>query len=175
MGSSLKTEKAKLQEVRIGLKSDHVDLKSSISSQIFNLQYGLAMESKIVDALAVKNKKVNVLTIKLENAEKQANDLLSEKAVMKSYIVDVTVMLLDITKTRDSMITITVKKHIDEKLWPVFSMLHRLEGVPKSNNIPKQRGEQSNKDDHKPSANPVIKGESDPKGKEKNFLRRTYY
>ncbi|CAI9267848.1 unnamed protein product [Lactuca saligna] len=55
---------------------------------------------------------------------------------MKIYIADVTGMVLDIIETRDSMITITVKKHLAEKLGPIFAMLHRLEGVPKSSSIP---------------------------------------
>ena len=94
-----------------------------------------------MDALAVKTEMVKVSIVKLENAEKKLNDLLSEKADMKSYIAEVTGMLLDIIKNRDSMITITVKKHLAEKLRPVFGMLPRLEVVTKSTPILKQRGE----------------------------------
>lgn len=89
LGSTLKTQKVKLQEVRTALQTDHDELNSSISSKITKLQEDLAIESKIKDALAVKTKKVKVLTIKLENVEKRVNDLLSEKEVMKSYIADV--------------------------------------------------------------------------------------
>ncbi|CAI9289885.1 unnamed protein product [Lactuca saligna] len=77
LGSYLKTEKAKLQEVRTGLTIDHAQFNSSISLQISKLQDNLAMERKIMDALAIKTEKVKVLTVKLENAEKQVNDLLS--------------------------------------------------------------------------------------------------
>ena len=65
LGSTLKIEKAKLEEVRIGLQSDHAEFNSSISSKITKLQDDLAMESKIMDALAAKTEKVKVLTIKL--------------------------------------------------------------------------------------------------------------
>ncbi|CAI9302445.1 unnamed protein product [Lactuca saligna] len=70
------------------------------------------------------------------------------------------------------MITITVRKHLAKKLRPVFAMLHRLEGVPKPSNIPKQGGDQRKKT----SANPTtsvhlsIKSESEPKGRDKLFF-----
>ncbi|CAI9289761.1 unnamed protein product [Lactuca saligna] len=145
LGSSLKTEKVKLQEVHTSPKSNHAELKSSISSQLSRHQDDLAMERKIMDALEAKTEKVKVLTIKLENAEKQVNSLLSEKAVMKSYITDVTSMLSYIIETKDSMITIM--QHSDT------------------------RGEQSKKHDPKPLAKPIVKGESDSKGKEKLFSK----
>ncbi|CAI9295633.1 unnamed protein product [Lactuca saligna] len=142
LGSTLKTEKEKLQEVCTGLKSDHDEFQSSISLQIYKLQDDLIMEREIMDALAVKTKKVKVLTVKLENVEKQVNDLLSEMETMKSYITDVIAMLSDIIETRDSMITITVKKQLAEKL---------------------------RQEDPKPLANPIVKSESKLKGKEKLF------
>ena len=91
-----------------------------------------------MDALDLKTRKVKVLTVKLENAEKQVSDLLSEKVSMKSCIVDVNGLVSYIIETRDSMITITIKKYIYEKLRLVFAMLHRLEGVPELSSIPKQ-------------------------------------
>ncbi|CAI9298790.1 unnamed protein product [Lactuca saligna] len=86
LGSTLKTEKAKLQEVRTGLKTGHDQFNSSISAQISKLQYGLDMKRKIAVVLTIKTEKVKVLTIKHENAEKQVNDLLSENAATKSCI-----------------------------------------------------------------------------------------
>ncbi|CAI9303309.1 unnamed protein product [Lactuca saligna] len=72
------------------------------------------------------------------------------------------------------MLTITVCKHFLEKVRPIFSMLHRLEGVPESGFIPKQGGEgASTKEEpkapvkHKAPVQPVIKLE--PKGKENMF------
>lgn len=95
-----------------------------------------------MDALAVKTENVKVLTVKLENAEKRVNDLQSEKEVMKSCIEDVNALLSNIIDTDDSMMTITVKKSLSEKLRPVFAMLNLLEGVPESSSIPKQGGEE---------------------------------
>ncbi|CAI9282873.1 unnamed protein product [Lactuca saligna] len=71
LGFSLKIEMAKFQEVRTGLQNDHEKFQSSITSQFSKLHEDLAMENKIMDAFALKTEKVKVLTIKLDNAEKQ--------------------------------------------------------------------------------------------------------
>ena len=80
-------------------------------------------------------------------------------------------MLSDIIETRDSMITITVKKDLAKKLRYVFAMLNRLEGVPKPGSIWKQRGEgvSQSKKNPKPSVKHIVKIESLPKGKGKLF------
>ncbi|CAI9270985.1 unnamed protein product [Lactuca saligna] len=136
------------------------------------LQDDLAMESKIMDALAVQTKKEKVLSIQLENVEKQVNDLLFKKTGMETYILDVIGILSDIIKTMDSMITTILRKHLAEKLKPVFAMLLQIEGVLESSFILKQGGEsmsQSKKEDSKPSAKSPVKSEFEPKGKEKLF------
>ncbi|CAI9299201.1 unnamed protein product [Lactuca saligna] len=87
--------------------------------------------------------------------------------MMKNCVTDITSLLSDIIETRDSMITITVKKHLAKKLILVFVMLHQLQGVPDANNIPKQGGDQPKKPIAKPK--PIVKSEYEPKGKEKLF------
>lgn len=143
--------------------------QTSITSQIKKLQDNLAMKSMIMDALAVKTKKVKVLGLKPKNAEKQVKDLLFERAVMRSWISDVTGLLSDIIETRDLMITITVWKHLAKKLRPIFAMLHQLKDVLSQNSDTKQGGEGgsgvSRNEPPKAPVNPIVKQE--PKGKEK--------
>ncbi|CAI9299729.1 unnamed protein product [Lactuca saligna] len=134
------------------------------------------MESKIMDSLSIKTKKVKVLIVNLEHVEKDIQDLIAEKAIMKSCISDVNGFISDIIKTKDPMITITVLKHLAEKLRPMFAMLLHLEGIPEPSVIPKQRGDQPKKPSttslKKPpttSVKPSIKSKSEPKGKEKLF------
>ncbi|CAH1436031.1 unnamed protein product [Lactuca virosa] len=90
---------------------------------------------------------------------------------MRSCITDVASMLFDSIITRDSMITITIRKHLAEKLRSVFAMLHRLEDVSDQSFNPKQRGESvaggSRKEGPKAPVKPIVKNE--PKGKEKLF------
>ncbi|CAI9288313.1 unnamed protein product [Lactuca saligna] len=93
-------------------------------------------------------------------------DDLATMTVMKSCISDVNALLLDIIETCDSMIPITLKKHLSEKLRPVFTMLHRPKGVPESGSILKQRGKgvkQSKKEIPRPSVKPTFKPKSEAK------------
>ncbi|CAH1454223.1 unnamed protein product [Lactuca virosa] len=93
LGSLFKTEKTKLQEFRNGLKTDHESFQATISSQLSQLKDELVKESTLKDSLALKSKEAKVLSTKLEASEKQVHDLLSERAVMRSCITDVTGML----------------------------------------------------------------------------------
>ncbi|CAI9296854.1 unnamed protein product [Lactuca saligna] len=92
---------------------------------------------------------------------------------MKSCITDITVS--DIIETRDSMITISIRKHLAEKLRRVFTMLHRLEGVLESSSIPKQGRDLTKKSSAKPTivVKPTVKSEFEPKGKEKFFFLKS--
>ncbi|CAI9299228.1 unnamed protein product [Lactuca saligna] len=109
LGSALHTEKDKLEEVGTGIQFDNSELNSSISSKIDKLHEDLEMENKIMDQMIVKTENVKVLTVKMEQAEKQINTLLFEKVVMKSCVADVNALLSDIIENRDSLITITIK------------------------------------------------------------------
>lgn len=59
---------------------------------------------------------------------------------MKICVVDVNTLLSDIIETCDSLIMITVRKHLAEKLRHVFMMLNRIEGVLEFDTLPKQGG-----------------------------------
>lgn len=125
-----------------------------------------------MDSLPIKIERVKVHSVKLENAEKQVKDLLTERAIMKSCISDITGLLLDFIETRDSMITISIRNHLNEKLRLVFAMLHRLQGVSDQTIVPKQGGEggstdMTRKEGPKAPTKTVVKQE--PKGKKKLF------
>ncbi|CAH1413788.1 unnamed protein product [Lactuca virosa] len=64
-----------------------------------------------------------------------------------------------------------MRKHLAEKLKPVFAILHRLEGVSDQSFHPKQGGESmvggSREEGHEAPVKPIIKIE--PKGKETLF------
>ncbi|CAH1431007.1 unnamed protein product [Lactuca virosa] len=169
LGSLFKTEKTKIEEIRTGLKTDHASFQATISSQLSQLKDELVKESNLKDSLAFKSEEAKVLSTNLEASEKQVHDLLSERAVMRIYITDVTGMLSDIIETRDSMITITMRKHLADKLRTVFAMLHCLEGVSNQTFNPKQGGESmaggSRKEGPTAPVKPIVKNEL--KGKEK--------
>nr|KAJ0209074.1 hypothetical protein LSAT_V11C400212250 [Lactuca sativa] len=127
-----KAKKANFVELRKEFQSNNEAFQSSIDAKISKLQKEPEMESKIMDALAIKEEKCKVLETNLCYTEKQVDDLLSERAVIRSCISDVTKMLFDIIEACDPRISITIKNNLLEKLRPVFAMLHRLEGFLKS-------------------------------------------
>lgn len=91
---------------------------------------------------------------------------------MKICITDITSLLSDIIDARDLMITISIRKHLAEKLRHVFVMPRHLEGVLESFNIPKQGGDPPKKTSVKPNTlvKPNVKSEYEPKCKEKLFF-----
>ncbi|CAH1440022.1 unnamed protein product [Lactuca virosa] len=171
LGSFFKTEETKLQEIRTGLKTDHESFQATLPSQVSQLKDELLKETNLKDSLTLKSEEAKVLSTKLEALEQQVNDLLSETEDMRSCITDVTGMLSDIIETRDSMITITMRKHLVENLRPVFAMPHRVEGVSDQSFHRKQGGEGvvggSRKEEAKAPVKLVVKKE--PKLKEKLF------
>ncbi|CAI9270582.1 unnamed protein product [Lactuca saligna] len=57
---------------------------------------------------------------------------------MKSCIADVNTYLTNIIETHDSLLTVSVRQHLADKLKPIFYMLNRLEGVLESDSLLKQ-------------------------------------
>ncbi|CAI9266167.1 unnamed protein product [Lactuca saligna] len=94
-----------------------------------------------MDSLATKTKRVKVLSVKLKNAEKKVQDFLTDKAITKICISDIRSFLSDVIETRDSMITISIRKHLNENLRLVFAMLHKLQGFLDQTFVLKQMGE----------------------------------
>ena len=95
--------------------------------------------------------------------------MLTDKTITKSCISDITSFLSDVIETRDTMITISIRKHLNEKLRPVFAMLHKLQGVLDQTFVPKQGGGggstvMTRKEGPKAPTKLVVKQE--PKGKE---------
>ncbi|CAI9278325.1 unnamed protein product [Lactuca saligna] len=168
VGLLFQTEKSNFVELHKALKSDHEAFQSSITEKITKLQADLVTESKIMDALSIKEEKYKVLETKLQYTHKQVDDLIAEKAVTCSCISDVTELLSDIIETHDLMTSITLKKHLADKLRPMFAMLHHLEGVSQPMFFfSKQGGEGSSKDQTNvppaPVKLPVIKQEPNKK------------
>ncbi|CAI9261136.1 unnamed protein product [Lactuca saligna] len=140
LGAMFITKKKNLEKIHTGLQQDHASFQTSLTLQITMLQDDLAMESKIMNGLARNTKKVKVLAFKLQHFEKKVKDLLSERVVVRSCISNVTILLSDIIETRDSMISVIVHKHLAEKLRPIFTMSHHLQGVSPQSSDQKQGG-----------------------------------
>ncbi|CAI9266312.1 unnamed protein product [Lactuca saligna] len=84
-------------------------------------------ELMLRDVPTLKTEKVKVLNVKLENVTRTIDELLSERVAVKSCVSDVKSLLSDLIETRDTLIPITVRKHLADKLLPLFAVLNRLE------------------------------------------------
>ncbi|CAI9283962.1 unnamed protein product [Lactuca saligna] len=90
LGSLFKSKRTQLQAILTGLKTYLETFQATISCQISQLKDELVKESTIKDSLKLNSEEVKVLSAKLEILKNQVKDLLSEKAVMRSCIADVT-------------------------------------------------------------------------------------
>lgn len=133
-----------------------------------------------MDQLAKKTQKAKVLLVKLQYANKHIHNLEYEKTVVKSRVSEINQYLQRLVETRDSVFTVSVRKHLLDKFQPVFSMLNQIKGVSGSGSLSKQRGEAKgepnakqttgeHEHEHKPKANDQKSNEASTsnKGKEK--------
>ncbi|CAI9300405.1 unnamed protein product [Lactuca saligna] len=137
LGSTLRNKKDALENVHTRIQFANTEFQTFISSKIDKLYEDLAVENKIMDKISVKIENVKVLLVKLAHANRRIDDLLSKKDAMKSCIADVHAYLNNFNETRDTLITKSVRKHLVDKLRPVFAMLNRMEGVSESGTLPK--------------------------------------
>lgn len=124
--------------IRSQIQVDNSALNIAIENKIEKLQADLATDNNLMDKLAQKTKKVKVLSVKLNYANRHLHDLGSEKIVLKSCVSDVNLYLQNLIEIRDSLLIVSVRQHLTKKLKPVFIMLKRIEGVSESDALLKQ-------------------------------------
>lgn len=99
-------------------------------SQVLELPFGLRRMLLKKYALAFS---LTIQSFKPHSLPRYANFmktwLWKRKSRMKSCIANVNVLLSDITESRDSLTTITVRKRLAEKHRPIFAILNGHEGV----------------------------------------------
>ncbi|CAI9299172.1 unnamed protein product [Lactuca saligna] len=108
---------------------------------IEKLQADLATENALMDTLAIKTEKVQVVSTHLSHANTKIQELMPDKVVVKSVVIDVNKFLHNLIKTHDSMLTVSVRQHLVNKLQPIFYMLDLIDGVSKFGTLSKQCGE----------------------------------
>lgn len=129
LGTNLSTNREALSRLRGELKADNSELNASIISKIEQLQKDLAAENAIMDKLATKNEKSKVLSIKLNYVNKHLDDLETKKASIRSCVSEINHYLQCLMETQHSMLIVSIRQHLSEKLTPEFGMLNRIEGV----------------------------------------------
>ncbi|KAL7587925.1 hypothetical protein Lser_V15G40915 [Lactuca serriola] len=147
--------KSFMEDFRSSSECNTTSANTTINSLISSLQSEKDALTNIMDELAFKTKRVKVLSVKLTHANSQIVDLKSENVVIRSYVVDVNANLHSLIKTRNSLLTVSVRQHHVEKLQHFFSMLDIIQGVSKFS-IPTQGGE-AQKEVKKVSTKDVMK------------------
>lgn len=77
-----------------------------------------------MDELAAKTMRVKVQSLKVSQAKKEIEELKSERAVVKSCVLDVNALLSNLIEAHDPLIPITIRWHLANKLRPSISMLN---------------------------------------------------
>ena len=95
-----------------------------------------------MDELALRTTQLRAQIIKLKHAKSEIDELKSERAVMKSWSSDVNSLLSNLIEAHDSTLTITICRHLANKLRPAFALLNQIEGVPEAPVLSKQGGEE---------------------------------
>lgn len=109
LGSTLQAEKEALSRVCSTIQLANSELNIGIESKIEKLQSDLVVENNLMDKLAQKTEKSKVLTLMLNYDNKHLDDLESEKAVVKSCVLDVKHYLHRLVETRDSLLSVSVR------------------------------------------------------------------
>lgn len=93
-----------------------------------------------MDKLAQKTEKAKILSVKLQYATRHVDSLESENFFLKSCVSEVNQYLRSIIETCDSLLTVSVRQHLADKLKLFFAMLNIIEGVSEHDALPKQGG-----------------------------------
>lgn len=139
--TTLPIEMEALSKVHSDIQTDNAELNTTIVLKIDQLQKDLATENNLMDQLALKTEKAQLLSVKLTYANKHIEDMESEKAIVKCSVSDVNKYLQNLIESRDSLVTVSVRRHLANKLKPVFSMLNMIAGVSEHDALPKLGGD----------------------------------
>lgn len=140
--TSLQKDKEALVQVHTDQKTENTEFQTSLYSKIDKLREDLTVESGIMEELAAKTTKVQVLAAKLAQENKEIKELKSEQVFIKS-VGDVNALLSNILDAHNPILSISIRRHLADKFRPALAMLNQIEGVSKSSDLPKQGGESS--------------------------------
>nr|KAJ0205591.1 hypothetical protein LSAT_V11C500243500 [Lactuca sativa] len=98
-----------------------------------------------MDELDKRTSQLKMQTFKRCTATAELNELMSDKEVIRSSAADFHSILLHLLEAHDPIITITIRRHLADKLRPALDILSRIKGVPVTGVQPKQGGEKEAK------------------------------
>nr|KAJ0211223.1 hypothetical protein LSAT_V11C400209150 [Lactuca sativa] len=137
---TLQSECSNLEAACHEIEEANESLRANVNERLTQLEADLAMENQIMDELDRRTAQLKFQTHKLRTANAEIDDLKSEWEVIRSSVADVHSILLHLIEASDPLITITVRRHLADKLRPALDVVSHTEGVPVSGVHPKQGG-----------------------------------
>ena len=138
---SLESKRSNLEAARQAIEAANATLHANVNDRLTQLEAELAVENRIMDELDRHTSQLKMQNLKLRTATAEVNDLKSEREVIRSSAADVHSILLHLIEAHDPIITLTIRKHLADKLTPALDVLSCIEGVLMTGVQPKQGGE----------------------------------
>ncbi|KAI3790935.1 hypothetical protein L2E82_04384 [Cichorium intybus] len=139
--TSLKTEKEALSTLRSELKQQYSDWASSMDAKVDQLRTDLASENYLMDKVAAKETKIQLLKTDLRHQSAILTSALSQNKAIRSGVSEIDSFLHRIVEDSDPILNPQVRRHLTLKLHPVFNLLAALKGVSEGVASPKQGGD----------------------------------
>ncbi|KAI3510617.1 hypothetical protein L1887_17749 [Cichorium endivia] len=158
---TLKAEKVATAAVRSEILKDNSDLSSTLQSKIDKLREDLASENELMDLVASKTTKIQLLKTRLQNTNAVLSSSISKSHAVRNCVNKIETFIRRMVEDEDPVLTPYLRGHITNKLHPVFLLLSKIQGVSEDVAVPKQGGE-DDKSDKDESDN----GHEKPKGNE---------
>nr|KAJ0199245.1 hypothetical protein LSAT_V11C600325250 [Lactuca sativa] len=149
---TLQSKCSNLEAAHHAIEEANASLHAKVNERLTQLEADLAMENRIMNELDKRTAQLKLQQHKVCTANTDINDLKSERDVIRSFAADVQSILLHLIEASDPLITITVRRHLADKLRLALDVLSRIEGVPVTGVQLKQGGEKESKQQPPPSS-----------------------
>ncbi|KAI3690683.1 hypothetical protein L2E82_48886 [Cichorium intybus] len=144
---TLKAEKEALATLRSDLRKENSDLASSLEAKFEKLREDLAMENEVMDLLASKTTKIQLLKTHLKNTTAVLSSAVSQTQAVRNCVTKIDTYICRMVEEDNPVLTPYLCGHITNKLHPVLLLLSKIHGVSEYVAIPKQEGYEKTKDE----------------------------
>ncbi|KAI3709029.1 hypothetical protein L2E82_38736 [Cichorium intybus] len=144
--NSMKNEREALSTLRSELKKEYSEWVSTMDTKIDQLRTDLATENYLMDKLAAKETKIQLLKSDLRHKSAILTSAVSQNKAVRSGVSEIDSFLHRIVEDTDPILNPQVRRHLTLKLHPVFNLLAALKGVSEGVASPKQGGDETNEE-----------------------------
>ncbi|KAI3751858.1 hypothetical protein L2E82_22949 [Cichorium intybus] len=145
-GSILKKDREELSTLRSELKTEYSEWVSSMDTKFDQLKMDLATENSLMDSLAAKETKIQLLKSDIQHKSAILTSAVSQNKAVRNGVSEIDSFLHRIVEDTDPILTPQVRRHLTLKLHPVFNLLAALKGVSEGVASPKQGGDETNEE-----------------------------